>query len=67
MVARGFILLGFRPSDMRTEHGSLQEEDTLLPFEKVRAPENYESSEAYHLIFDFLSEDISILHSEGRE
>ena len=67
MIARGFILLGFGPSNIRTRHESLEEEDTLLAFEKVRAPEDYRSSEAYHFIFDFLSEDISILHREGGE
>ena len=67
MIARGFILLGFGPSNIRTRHESLEEEDTLLAFENVRAPEDYRSSEAYHLIFDFLSEDISILHREGGE
>jgi hypothetical protein len=53
MIARGFILLGFRPTDMRTGHESLEEEDTLLAFGKVRVRENYGPSEAYHFIFNF--------------
>lgn len=36
MIARGFILLGFKPSGMRTGHGSLEEEHTLLAFGRVR-------------------------------
>jgi hypothetical protein len=58
MVARGFILLGFRPPGMRTRRGSLGEDDALLAFEKVRAREGYRPGRAYHLIFYFLSEDV---------
>jgi hypothetical protein len=58
MIARGFILLGFRPPGMRTRHGSLREDDALLAFEKVRVRKNYRPCRAYHLIFYFLSEDV---------
>lgn len=34
MIARGFILLGFRPSGMRTGCESLYEDDALLAFKK---------------------------------
>jgi hypothetical protein len=39
MVARGLVLLGFRPSGMRTGQESLEEEDTLLPFGAMRVRE----------------------------
>ena len=34
MIACGFILLGFRPSGMRTGAGHFYEDDALLAFEK---------------------------------
>ena len=61
MITRGFILLGFGSTGMRTGHGSLEEEDTLLAFGKVRVRQNNRPSEAYHLIFNFLSADIRVL------
>ncbi len=36
MIARGFILLGFRPSGMRTGHGSLEEGGHTSSLREVR-------------------------------
>jgi hypothetical protein len=59
MIACGFILLGFKPSGMRTGCGSLCEDDALLAFEKGKRAGYYGAHRAYHLIFDFLSKDVS--------
>jgi len=68
MIARGFILLGFRQSGMRTGWGSLEDNDALLAFGKVRVREDYGPCGAYHLIFDFLSEDVEYIDElEKRE
>jgi|SRR6266850_6340261 len=59
MIARGFILLGFRASGMRTGCGSLCEDDALLALKKVSAEGSYGVQRAYHLIFDLLSKGVS--------
>jgi hypothetical protein len=64
MIARGLILLGFRPSGMRTGHESLEEGVPTSGLWSGKRAGNYGSREAYHLIFYFLSEDISALFCE---
>jgi hypothetical protein len=67
MIARGLILLGFRPSGMRTGQESLEEEGHTSSLWSGESARDYGSREAYHLIFYFLSENISALFVKGRE
>lgn len=67
MVARGLILLGFRPSGMRTGQESLEEGGHTSSLWCDESAGNYGSREAYHLIFYFLSEEISALVVKGRK
>jgi hypothetical protein len=61
MIARGLILLGFRPSGMRTGQESLKEGGHTSSLWGDESAGNYGSRKAYHLIFYFLSEVISAL------
>jgi hypothetical protein len=67
MIARGLILLGFKPSGMRTGQESLEEGEHTSSLWNGERAGYYGSREAYHLIFYFLSEDISALFVKGRE
>jgi hypothetical protein len=67
MIAGGLILLGFRPSGMRTGQESLEEEGHTSTLWSDESAGNYGSREAYHLIFYFLPEGISALFVKGRE
>lgn len=59
MIARGLVLLRFRPSGVRTGQKSLREGGHTSSLWGCERPGNHRSREAYHLIFNFLSEEIS--------
>ena len=59
MIARGLIFLGFRPSGMRTGQESVEEEGHTSGLWSGEVKEDHGSREAYHLIFNFLCEEIS--------
>ena len=67
MIARGLILLGFRPSGMRTGQESVEEEGHTSGLWRGEGRENHGSREAYHLIFNFLCEEIRGLFGKRRE
>jgi hypothetical protein len=67
MIAGGLILLSFRPSGVRIGQKSLEEGGHTSSLWSDERAGNYGSREAYHLIFYFLSEEISVLFVKWRE